>query len=487
MSARTSAAVTESARRDQPDAAALVAAADDARPILLRGGAVVTLDPAVGELPTGDVLVRGNRIEAVAPEIPTPPDALVVDTTGQIVLPGLVDMHRHTWETVLRGVGGDWSLLDYFNQAVGLFGQHFRPEDVYAANFLAATESLDAGITGLSDWADASFTPDHAEAAAQALEDSGIRARFLYSNVYGPAQSWATTTHVEKMWARLGDPDGRVSMGLGIDSTRDPAFPEQAAWHFAREHGIPVTTHGGLFGWDNQHWIRKLADHNLLWPGTSYIHMVAVPDEFFGLVADSGGNIIMNSLSNMNSGQGYPTLDPVRSHGISISMGTDVDVRYRLDMFELMRITLAANSAYDHQRAHRAGHLQPYNVLRHSDVLGYATAGAARALGMSDRIGSLTAGKRADISTVRIDDRALSPRFNAAAHLVFQGTRHDVDTVLVDGRTVKYRGSPSDRRLERAVALAAESREYLISKIGEQAIRNSINEPFAPEGEPVQF
>ena len=370
----------------------------DNQPLLLRGGTVVTMDDKLGVLDRGDVLIRRTNIETVLPNISPPEDALVIDASGKLLFPGFVDAHRHTWQTITRGVGVDWTLLDYFNWMVPVLDAQFRPEDVYAANMLAALESVDGGITTIGDWADAGHTPEHSEAAAKALEDSGIRGRFHYANVYAPNWVWGTTPHVVKMWDKYGSPDGRVSMQMGLDTTVNPAFPEAVAWKFAQDRGISIATHAGLFGWDNDAWIGKLHKGGFMKPDVTYIHVVAVPEKYIEFIRDTGGSIIMATCSNCNAGQGYPRITPLHQHGIPIALGSDTDMRWNQPMFDNMRKALDADHAYQHMMAQAAGHLQPFNQLRSEDALKFATLGGARALGLSHQIGSISPGKRADIS-----------------------------------------------------------------------------------------
>ncbi|BEO21304.1 amidohydrolase (plasmid) [Serratia marcescens] len=455
------------------------------QPILLQSGTIVSMDPAIGVLQRGDILIRGNRIEAIAPHLVPPADALVLDVSRRLILPGLIDGHRHTWETVLRGVGGDWTLLDYFTWMVKEFGQHFRPEDIYAANLLASIESLDNGVTAFGDWSDAGRTPEHIEAAVKALENSGIRGRFHYANVYGPAQEWATTPHVEKMWARYGSVQGRISMQMGIDSTRDPSFPEASAWRFAQERGIPVATHAGLFGWDNMEWIGKLYKHGFMKPDVTYIHALAIPDEFVNMIKDTGGTITMATCSNCNSGQGYPNVSGLCQHGIPLGLGSDTDMRWDQSMFEVMRTTLNVDRAYQHMQAHKRGYLQPYNELRSESVLEMATLGGARALGLSEVAGSLSPGKLADIIVLKPNDCAMPLHLNPTAHAVFQGTTERVETVIVDGRFVKYGGELVEHNRKRIIELANQSREYLIAQIGEDKIRATMQGPSTAPSAPA--
>src|ERR1700688_4308548 len=130
-----------------PDEVAASLGSGDRRPVLLRGGTVLTMDDAHTVLTDADVLVTGDRLAAVGPRLAAPEGALEIDASGGIVLPGMIDTHRHMWQTAMRGYGADWTLTQYFVYYYLAWGKIFRPEDVYAGNLLAAIESIDAGVT----------------------------------------------------------------------------------------------------------------------------------------------------------------------------------------------------------------------------------------------------------------------------------------------------------------------------------------------------
>ncbi len=146
---------------------------------LIRGGHVLSMDPAIGELPQGDVLIEDGVITAVEPSVGDV-DAEVIDATGHIVAPGLIDTHRHTWQTQMRALCADWTLTDY------LFGIRFSvspaytAEDVHLGNLLGAVDALESGVTTILDFSHCNNTPDHADAAVTGLRDAGIRAVFGY-------------------------------------------------------------------------------------------------------------------------------------------------------------------------------------------------------------------------------------------------------------------------------------------------------------------
>jgi imidazolonepropionase-like amidohydrolase len=146
---------------------------------LFTGAAIWTSDPAIGALARGDVLIDGSEIVAVGERLQVD-DARVIDVDGKIVMPGLVDTHRHMWQSSIRQIAADWTLGHYVEQMLGTFGPRFLPEDVRAANLLGGLEALEAGVITVMDWSHIMNSPDHADAALEGHRASGVRAVFGY-------------------------------------------------------------------------------------------------------------------------------------------------------------------------------------------------------------------------------------------------------------------------------------------------------------------
>src|SRR5215467_7211375 len=146
---------------------------------LVRGGMVVSMDPAVGDLRQGDVLIEDGRIAAVAASVDAG-DAEVVDAAGKIVLPGFVDTHRHTWQTAFRGIGADWTFAEYRAAMHGLIRPLYQPDDVYLGNLLGRIEAAGSGVTTMLDWFHCSDRPAPADAAIAALADAPGHSLFCY-------------------------------------------------------------------------------------------------------------------------------------------------------------------------------------------------------------------------------------------------------------------------------------------------------------------
>jgi cytosine/adenosine deaminase-related metal-dependent hydrolase len=153
------------------------------RPVLFRDGLVLTMDDAHRVLPQSDVLVVGERIAEVGSGLRAPEGALEIDASGGILMPGMIDTHRHMWQTAMRGYGADWTLTQYFVWYYLESGKLFRPEDVYAGNLLSAIEALDAGVTTTVDWSHGLQTVEHAEAALDALLEVPGRFVLAYGNI----------------------------------------------------------------------------------------------------------------------------------------------------------------------------------------------------------------------------------------------------------------------------------------------------------------
>src|SRR6195952_1205298 len=238
------------------------AAPEAGRPIVFRRGTVLPMDAARSVLQDTDVLVVGQRIEAVGPSLAVPEGTVEVDASGGLVMPGMIDTHRHMWQTAMRAYGADWTLTQYFVWYYLEHGKTFRPEDVYAGNLLSAWESLEAGVTTTVDWSHGLQTVDHAEAAADALLAVPGRFVLAYGNIQAGPWEWATDPAVRSFLERLRDAqDDLMGVQIAFDVTGDPAFPEKAAFEAARDLGIPVTTHAGVWGATNDDGIRLMHEN----------------------------------------------------------------------------------------------------------------------------------------------------------------------------------------------------------------------------------
>jgi cytosine/adenosine deaminase-related metal-dependent hydrolase len=438
--------------------------------VLLTGGTVLSVDPDVGDLPAGDVLIVDDRIEAVAPSIDA--DAEVVDCTGRIVIPGFVDTHRHTWEAAIRNCAPNATLDDYFVEVLDTFAPLYRAEDVHASNVAGALECLNAGITTLVDWSHINNTPEHPDAAVQGLTETGIRAQYAYGSA---------NTSLEKYWyfspeAIPGDDVRRVrdtyfSSDQGLLTmalaTRGPGFTQdqvvQSEWGLARELGIPVTVHVGMGRLAGRYGMVEQLDRlGLLGPDTTYIHCCYFSEHEWKRVADTGGTISVAAQVELQMGHGWPPVNKTRQYGMRPSLSVDVVTTVPGDMFTQIRAAFGAERARVNAVCWDLDTAVPETMLTARDMLEIATRNGAHVAGLEDRTGSLTPGKQADVVVVDATALNVAPVHDPVAAVTLSADVSNVEHVLVDGVFRKR-----DGRLLADVAAARtaveNSRDYLVA------------------------
>ena len=451
------------------------------RPVLLRGGTVLPMDARRQVLANTDVLTIGHRIEAVGQNLDAPDDALVIDASDGIVMPGMIDTHRHMWQTAMRGYGADWTLTQYFVWYYLESGKLFRPEDIHAGNLLAAIEALDAGVTTVLDWSHGLQTVDHAEAAVDALQSVPGRYVLAYGNIQQPPAQWTAAPQFRDFVRRRITGDDMLGFQLAFDVTGDPSFPEAPAFEVARELGVGVTTHAGVWGATSDESIRLMFEGGFMTPQTTYVHAASLSADSYQRIAATGGSISVATESEQSAGQGYPPTWAIRAHGIPVSLSMDTSVWWSGDLFSAMRTTLGADRAREHFEAHLKGETITHCSLRAEHVVEWATRGGAQTLGRDHDLGSLEVGKKADVVLIKNERSPVSfPLLNPYGHVAFQAQRGDVHTVLVNGRVVKHEHRLVGIDLAAVRREAEATAEYLRSTLGDEAWFKGMN-PDIPE------
>ena len=447
------------------------------RPVVFRNATVLTIDPSLGMIEGGDVLVVANRIETVGRQLVVPDGTIEIDATGGILMPGMVDTHRHMWQTSLRGFGADWTLTNYFQFYYLNWGKIFRPEDIYAGNLLSAIESIDAGVTTTTDWSHGLQTAAYADAAVDAFEATPGRFVLAYGNLLGAPWEWTKAPEFTDFIRRRIDGRGeKLRMQLAFDVTGGPTFPEKAAFEVARDLNLSVTTHAGVWGVNGDDGIRLMHEHGFMTPSTIYVHIGSLSEDSYHRIAATGGHASVSAESEDSAGQGYPPTWLLRKYNIPVSLSIDTSVWWSADMFSAMRATLNADRAREHLEAHKRRETVILNQLRAEQVVKWATLGGAQALGMDKFIGSITPGKQADLVLIKNDQSpVMFPILHPYGHVVFQAGRGDVHTVMIDGNVVKYDHHLLNDGLVQARDAITKTVEYVRTKIGEQAWKEGMN------------
>jgi 5-methylthioadenosine/S-adenosylhomocysteine deaminase len=452
------------------------------RPIVFRNATVLTMDGANRVLRGADVLVSGERVAEVGPRLHVPEGTAEIDATGGIVMPGMIDTHRHMWQTAMRGYGADWTLTQYFVWYYLQWGKVFRPEDVYAGNLLAAIEAVDAGVTTTVDWSHGLQTTDHAEAAVSALTEVPGRFVLAYGNLQQGPWEWSAAREFRDFVGRhFSGGNDMLGFQMAFDVTGDPAFPEKAAFEVARELGVPVTTHAGVWGATNDDGIRLMHENGFMTPANIYVHAATLTADSYHRIAATGGSASVSTESEQSAGQGYPPTWKLREHGIPVSLSMDTSVWWSGDLFSAMRTTLGADRSREHLEAHGKKETVTNCHLRAEQVVEWATRGGAAALGLDSVTGSLEPGKKADVVLIKNDaSPVMFPLLNPYGHVAFQAQRADVHTVMVNGRVVKHGHRLVDVDLPKARQVVERTVEYLMAQLGEEAWTSGMH-PEIPE------
>ncbi len=435
--------------------------------IVIRNGFVVSVDPEIGDVPGGDVLVEDGKIAAVGRGLDVS-GAEEIDASGMIVIPGFVDTHRHTWQTPVRGVLASCTLDEYFGVMLGNIGTHYRPEDVYAGNLVGALEALNAGITTLLDWSHVNNTPEHADEAIRGLREAGIRAVYAHGVPVGD-EWWANSSlgHPEDI-RRIRDryfssEDQLLTLALAARAPGNTT-PEVAEhdWKLARDVGARISVHVGmrLTGVHVQH-VTNIHNLGLTGPDTTYIHCTDSTDAELDLIAESGGSASVAAFVEMLMGHGVPPTGRLLARGVRPTLSVDVASSVPGDMFTQMRTALVMERILAFTDTPDVAFAP---TLTHRDVLHFATIDGAAACGLGHKTGSITPGKDADLVLIRTDQVNVAPLIDPVATVVTSADTSNVDSVFVAGRAVKRNGQLVDGDGNRLRRLVEDSRDYLLSK-----------------------
>jgi len=461
----------------------MTAAPTPGQPVVFRGATVLTMDDAHHVLANADVLITGETIAAAGPSLQVPAGTAEIDASGGILMPGMIDTHRHMWQTAMRGYGADWTLTQYFVWNYLQWGKSFRPQDIYAGNLLSAIEAIDAGVTTTVDWSHNLQTVEHAEAAVDALQEVPGRWVLAYGNIQAAPWEWSAAPEFRDFVSRLfGSGNDMLGFQMAFDvPPASPDFPEKAAFEVARDLGVPVTTHAGVWKVTTDEGIRLMHEHGFMTPQTIYVHAASLSADSYHRIAATGGHASLSTESEQSAGQGYPPTWKLRQHGIGVSLSMDTSVWWSADLFSAMRATLSADRAREHLEAHARDETVTHHQLRAEQVVDWATRGGARALGLDSVTGSIEAGKKADLVLIKNDaSPVMFPLLNPYGHVVFQAQRGDVHTVVINGRVVKYGHQLAGADLAKARQVIGQTVEYLQGELGPQAWDEGMH-PDIPE------
>jgi cytosine/adenosine deaminase-related metal-dependent hydrolase len=497
------------------------------RRYIIRGGAVMTMDPSMpskGEFAQADVLVEGKKIMAVGPNLKAG-GAAVIDARGKIVMPGFIDTHHHQFETALRSFLADGVLINdqsgtpsgsttYFEFILLTFAPVYRPEDVYISELFGGLSQLDAGVTTVHDVSQIHHSPQHSDAAIQALFDTGRRAAFGFFESAGAAilgtnpdnQYPQDAVRIKQQW--FSSSDQLVHMIMGGEVYLGDASTDQS-WTIGRQLGLQIAAHI-LSPFGIRPTFDKLANgqggngHIGIGPDNLFIHMTGMSDAAWQKTKDAGAQVSIAFPIEMNMRHGMPPL--IRMQQMSTpqspfepSLSTDVEVTLTADFFTQMRsamnlqrlvvnqMTLDKPNGNQNLPDPRNWELPqtaaasddipnfPYwpklpagvpAPLTTRDALRYATINGAKALRLDGKTGTLTPGKEADIIILDAQSINVAPVNHVPGAVVSLMDRTNVETVIVAGRVRKWKGQLLGVDLRSLRRQLENSRDFIFSTAG---------------------
>ncbi len=430
------------------------------RGTLFQNAIILTMDERMPNLATGDLLVRDERIEAIAPSSLVD-DAEIVDATGCIIMPGFIDAHHHVWLGVQRRLMPNCSdLFAYIELVAERMGSKYRPIDTYLSTKLTAVASLDAGITTILDAAHNTRSPEHSDASLDALRDSGIRSLHMAG---APMDKQFVRGHLpgdlKRLAAKWNQADGLVQVGYfgHLKFNMDE-------YQFAR--GLELRVLFEMVG-DYNEVPAEFMKPGVLGPHTIFNHCTRLPENTWEVFLGAGVNVTVNPRSDVLFGfddEGFAYQQAI-NYGFKPALGIDVETTYGSDMFGEMRALFHQQRAAMRYRVlHKELKVPPPITVE--AVLKAATANGAHVIGLENAVGTLAPGKKADLIMVRTDSIAVFPVTNAIAAIVQAVERSDVDTVMVNGAFRKRGGKLVDvdvLKLHREVEAA---RQWLVEASG---------------------
>jgi 5-methylthioadenosine/S-adenosylhomocysteine deaminase len=403
--------------------------------VVIQGGFVVTMDAERRLLEGGAVVIQGERIVDVLPagaELPSARET--IDATGRLVIPGLVNGHGHVPMVLFRGLADDMALLEWLQDFI--FPAEARNVDAdfcYWGTLLAGVEMARSGTT---TFADMYYFED---AIARATDELGLRGVLGQTVIGFPAPDYATPQEAlagcEGFIERWKDhPRVIPSVAPHALYTTSPEVVRASA-ELARRHGVPFQIHCNESPAEDAQVreahgatsVQVLAREGVLGPGVVLHHGITLTADDSALLAEKGVAVIHKPETNMKGASGVADVPALLEAGVTVGLGTDGGAgNNNLDLFE--EIDTCA-------KVHKLRHLDP-TAMPAETAFWLATQGGASALGLGDQLGSLEAGKLADVVLIDVTAPELVPLYNVYSQLAYAIKGGHVRTVLVGGRVV---------------------------------------------------
>jgi cytosine/adenosine deaminase-related metal-dependent hydrolase len=444
---------------------------------LIKNASIITMDKALGDV-LGDILIEGPVIRGIAPKLDVP-DAEIIDGQHLIVLPGFVNAHLHTWQTCIRGIASNWTLPEYLRWVHAGLAEKFTPQDIYFSTLAGALNQIDAGTTTLVDWCHNNPTPEHTDAAIEALKAAGLRAVFMHGSPKPARKSgnrpfWETPHprgEIERLARMLPENGGLISLGMAIlgphYSALDVAFQD---FELAREFGLIVSMHqGGGPAKSPGGWVRLQAA-GLLDDRTNIVHGNDLSDAELELLINASATFTTTAESEMICGHGHPIVGRLRARGLSPSLGSDIESALSGDMLTAARITLSHQRCLDNMDVKRVGSVSGMSSIGTREALQWITMNGAQMTRQSKQIGSLAVGKQADLVMLSSHAINMLPVHDPASAAIMQANPSNLDSVMIAGTWKKRHGKLLHEGLPELMETLSQVGKRIINEMGIEKI-----------------
>lgn len=440
---------------------------------LLTHATVVTMNPRRDVINDGAVYISNDRIQDVG----TTSELLakyshteVIDCTDRVIIPGLVNTHTHLFQTLLKGLGDDRVLKDWFTCMTGPSAVQLTPADCYAAARHGCVESIKSGVTTLVDFMYAHPREHLTEAVIRAFEETGIRGIVARGYLTTGIEFGVPEPLVEQVDLALADarqlihkynkPDSRVQVGLApcmiwavdretLEKTRK----------MANEEGVLVTIHVSETPFEIENSLQRFGMRDLqymehigfLGPDVLAVHCVHCVERDIRILKLHDVKVSHNPCSNMYLASGFAPIPQMLLAGVTVGLASDGPAsNNNHNMIHTLKFAALIHKGY-HQDA---------TIITAEKVLEMATIDGARAIGLEHEIGSIEQGKKADLVVLRFDNFFVTPVHNSISALVYSALGNEPEIVIIDGQVVMKDRSlqtVSEEQVMREAQLAADS------------------------------
>lgn len=452
---------------------------------ILADGWLITMNGARDVLERGSVCVDGDRILGVGTRsrlAQTNPEAEVIDCTGRIVMPGMVNTHTHLFQTLLKGLGDDMVLKRWFTCMTGPSAVHLTEEDANVAALHGCVESIRSGVTTLVDFMYVHTRPGMTQSVLEAFDATGMRGFVCRGFMSTGAEFGVPTALIEdpehaiadarRLMALRNRPDARVRVGIApcmIWTVDERAL--RLTRGLADEAHALITTHVAETTFELQTSQARygstdtevLSDIGFLGPDVLAVHCVHCKPHDIRILRHHGTKVSHNPCSNLYLASGYAPVPEMLLAGVTVGLGSDGPASSNNhSLFQAMKFAALIQKGL-HQDA---------TIMTAEKALEMATIDGAAALGLEREIGSIEAGKKADIIVLDYENAFMTPIHNPVSAIVYSSLGHEVTSVVIDGRFVMRDGvvtSIDERSVRRRAQICADD---LARRAGSERFKN---------------